>query len=55
MKMDKKSSDINIKETNINDLIELILKRLRPIAAKSNVELVLESFKPLSPRWMRQS
>ena len=47
MKMDKKSSDINIKETNINDLIELILKRLRPIAAKSNVELVLESFKPI--------
>ena len=34
MKMDKKSSDINIKETNINDLIELILKRLRPIARK---------------------
>ncbi len=47
VKMDKKSSDINIKETNINDLIELILKRLRPIAAKSNVELVLESFKPI--------
>ncbi len=47
VKMDKKSSDINIKETNINDLIELILKRLRPIAAKNNIELVLESFKPI--------
>lgn len=47
VKMDKKSSDINIKDTNINDLIELILKRLRPIAAKNNIELVLESFKPI--------
>ena len=47
VKMDKRSSDINIKETNINDLIELILKRLRPIAAKQNIELVLESFHPI--------
>ncbi|MDD2959921.1 MAG: HAMP domain-containing sensor histidine kinase [Lachnospiraceae bacterium] len=47
VKMDKKSSDITIKETNINDLIELILKRLRPIAAKREIELVLDSFKPI--------
>lgn len=47
VKMDKRSSDVHIQETNINDLIELILKRLRPIAAKQNVELVLESFKPI--------
>ena len=38
---------MNIKETNINQLIELILKRLRPIAAKQNIDLVLESFKPI--------
>ena len=47
VKMDKRSSDVNIKETNINDLIALILKRLRPIAARQNVELVLDSFKPI--------
>lgn len=47
VKMDKRSSDVHIQETNINDLIELILKRLRPIAAKQKVELVLESFKPI--------
>lgn len=47
VKMDKKSSDVHIQETNINQLIELILKRLRPIAAKQNIELVLESFKPI--------
>ena len=29
VKMDRKSSDVNIQETNINQLIELILKRLR--------------------------
>ncbi len=47
VKMDRKSSDVNIKETNINDLIDLILKRLRPIAALKNVELVLENYKPI--------
>ena len=45
--MDRRSSDVNIQETNINQLIELILKRLRPIAAKRSIELVLESFKPV--------
>ncbi len=48
VKMDKRSSDINIKETNINQLVELILKRLRPIAAKQDVDLVLESYKPVT-------
>lgn len=47
VKMDRRSSDVHIEETNINQLIELILKRLRPIAAKRNIELVLESFKPV--------
>lgn len=47
VKMDKRSSDVHIAETNINQLIELVLKRLRPIAAKRNIELVLESFKPI--------
>jgi signal transduction histidine kinase len=47
VKMDRKSSDVHIEETNINQLIDLILKRLRPIAAKNNIELVLESFKPI--------
>lgn len=48
VKMDRKSSDVHIEEININQLIELILKRLRPIAAKRNIELVLESFKPIT-------
>lgn len=47
VKMDKKSIDLNITEININEMVELILKRLRPIAAKRNIELVLESFRPV--------
>lgn len=47
VKMDKTASDLNIEQININELVELILKRLRPIAAKRNIELVLESFRPI--------
>ena len=41
VKMDKKAADLNITTMNINDLLELILKRLRPIAAAKKVELIL--------------
>lgn len=47
VKMDKTTQDLNIKNENINDLVELILKRLRPIAALRNIELVLETFRPV--------
>ena len=45
VKMDKKASDLNIETVNINDLLELVLKRLRPIAGKKQVELILDSFR----------
>lgn len=47
VKMDRKSSIIHIEETNINDLINLILKRLRPIAEKQGISISLESYKPI--------
>ncbi len=47
VKMDKTSSALNIAEVNINDLAELILKRLRPIARKMDIELVFESVRPV--------
>lgn len=47
VKMDKKASDLNIQKVNINELLESILKRLKPIAEKKNVELVLESLRPV--------
>ncbi len=43
VKMDKSASELNISAVDINGLIELILKRLRPIARKQNVEVVFES------------
>jgi len=43
VKMDKKAQKMNIVTININDLTELILKRLRPIARKKDVEVVFES------------
>ena len=48
VKMDKTGQNINIQSVNINDLLEQILKRLKPIAEKKNVEMVLESFRPVS-------
>lgn len=47
VRLDKKNNSLNITSVNINELVELILKRLRPIAARNNIELVLESFRPI--------
>jgi len=48
VKMDKTVSELNVSTVNINELTELILKRLRPIARKKNVEVVLESIRPIT-------
>lgn len=45
VKLDKTQAEMNIQAHNINELLELILKRLKPIASKQNVEMVLESFR----------
>lgn len=45
VKMDKKAQELNIASLNINDLAELILKRLRPLARKKDVEVVFESLR----------
>ena len=47
VKLDKTSGDMNITAININELLELILKRLRPIAKKQNIEMIYESFRPV--------
>ena len=48
VKMDKSAQELNIVSLNINDLTELILKRLRPIARKKDVELVFESMRQVT-------
>lgn len=47
VKMDKSAADLNIASLNVNELLEQILKRLKPIAEKQQVELVFESFRPV--------
>ena len=48
VRMDKSGVSLNITSVNINELTEQILKRLRPIAENAGVELVLESFRPIT-------
>ena len=48
VKLDKKGANLNIKSQDVNELVERILKRLQPLAAKSNIELVFESFRPVT-------
>ena len=39
VKMDKAAAELNIAQVDINALVQQILKRLRPIAKKRNVDL----------------
>lgn len=48
VKMDKAADSINISTVNVNESLELIMKRLMPIAESQNIELVLESFRPVT-------
>ena len=47
VKMDKKAADVNITHMDINQLLEDILIRLRPIADKRNIDLILDCFRPV--------
>ena len=48
VKMDRTSADLNISEVDIDALVELIMRRLRPIAQKRDVEVVYESVRPVT-------
>lgn len=48
VRMDKTAATLNIESVNMNDLLEQILKRLQPIADRQKVQLVLESFRPVT-------
>lgn len=47
VRMDKSGAQLNVSAVNINELIEHILKRLKPIAEKADIEVVFESFRPV--------
>ena len=48
VKMDKTAAALNISSVNMNELIEQIMKRLQPIADKQKVQMVMESFRPVT-------
>ncbi|MCR5418782.1 MAG: cell wall metabolism sensor histidine kinase WalK [Lachnospiraceae bacterium] len=43
VKMDKRASDLNIESILLNELLERLLKRLRPIAKQRNIDVLFES------------
>jgi len=43
VKMDKTSADLNVSSVDIDSLIELIMKRLKPIAGLKDIDLIYES------------
>ncbi len=47
VKVDKTKGELNIQGTDMNALLELLMKRLGPIARKENIELILESNRPV--------
>lgn len=48
VKTDRKVTKPNVELTNVNEFLEQILKRLRPIAEKANIEMVFESNRSVS-------
>lgn len=48
VKMDKNNAKMTISNININELLEQLLKRLRPIAAERNIEMIYESYRPVA-------
>ena len=48
VRMDKVAPEKNIAQVNVNSLIEMVLKRLRPIARKRNIELIFESMREVT-------
>lgn len=48
VKMDRTTADLNISEVDINALVELIMRRLRPIANRRDIQLVYESLRPVT-------
>ena len=45
VRLDRKEGEMNIAQVSINELLEIIMRRLRPIAKERNVEMVFESFR----------
>ena len=47
VKLDKTDGELNVESVDVNALLELLMKRLRPIARLQNIEVILESNRPV--------
>lgn len=47
VRLDKQAAALNIETVNINELLEFLLKRIRPIASGRNIEIVFESIREI--------
>ena len=47
VRMDRNANKVQVSEVNVNEFLEGILKRLRPIASQRNIEIIFESFRPV--------
>ncbi len=47
VKLNRTTGEMHVAEVSINELIEIILKRMKPIAQLRNIDLVFESFRPV--------
>lgn len=47
VKLDRKEGEMNVADTNINELLNVILRRLKPIAEQTDIELIYESIRPV--------
>ena len=47
-RLDKNNQDLNVSDVNINSMLEQILGRVRPIAKQRGIEIVFESFRPVT-------
>ena len=45
VKLDQKAAELEIENRSINDLLDLIMKRIGPIAAERGIQISLETFK----------
>lgn len=50
VKLDRKSGDMHIAEVNLNEMLEIILRRLKPIAQAAQVALIYESYRDVTAR-----
>ncbi len=47
VRLDRKDAEMHIAQVSINELMEIILKRIKPLAQMHNIGLVFESFRPV--------